>query len=163
MGTLFNDCDAEFLDCIAQESVELVGTNAKIFQFDEQASQIDPLWQEEITTVYKEDEYGNVGIDCPVFFRAPNRSALMGEEGFRIQRTSTLQIAVADMRERGLRRLRQGDIILLWTDKYYDVVESSSTDGQVSDSGRSVMLEFDVVRRTEGVPESFWRPGEDNG
>jgi hypothetical protein len=163
MGTLFNDCDAEFLDCIAQESIELVGTTAKIFQFDEQASQIDPLWQEETTTVYKEDENGNVGIDCPVFFRSPNRSALMGEEGFRLQRTSTLQIAVADMRKRGLRRLRQGDIILLWTDKYYDVVESSSTDGQVSDSGRSVMLEFDVVRRTEGVPESLWRPGEDNG
>jgi hypothetical protein len=59
--------------------------------------------------------------------------------------------------------LRQGDIVLLWTDQYYDVVESSSTDGQISDSGRSVMLEFDVVRRTEGVPESFWRPGEDNG
>ena len=163
MGTLIGDCDVEFLNCIAQESVELVGTTATIYQFQESESDIDPLWQEEITAVYQEDEHGNVGIECPVFFKSPDRSALMGEEGFRLQKTSTLEIAVADLRKRGLVRLRVGDIVKLWEDQYFDVVESHSTEGQISDSGRSVMYSFDVVRRSKGVPESFWRPGEDNG
>jgi hypothetical protein len=163
MGTLINDCDAEFLDCIAQESVELVGTIAVIYQFQEEESEIDPLWQEEVTTVYKEDVHGNVGIECPVFFKSPDRSALMGEEGFRLNKTSTLEIAVADLRKRNIEKLRVGDIVKLWTDQYYDVVESHSTEGQISDSGRSTMYSFDVVRRSKGVPESFWRPGEDNG
>lgn len=160
MGSLFNDCDQCWFDHVAKEVSELAGTDARIYQFDEPESSIDPLWQEETTTVYKLGADGKVGIDCVVFFKSPARSSTQGEEGFNLNMTSTLQIAKAHMRELGIRRMRPGDIVFVWG-RYWDVIESSSTDGQISDSGETSMYEFDVTRRTKGVPESIWRPGED--
>lgn len=162
MGTLINDCDQCFFDSVASEYVELVGVDATIYVFLESESEIDPLWGEEVTAVYQKNTYDNVGIDCPVFFQSPQRTGVMGEEGYRLERRSTVEIAVSDMRTRGIRRLRQGDIIYVngW-DRYYDVTESSSGPGQIADTGTSTMYSFDVVNRTKGVPESLWRPGED--
>lgn len=163
MGTLLNDCDQCFFDSVASELIELVGTDAKIFVFQEGNSEIDPLWGEEVTTVYQPDpETGQQGIYCPVFFKSPNRTGSQTEEGYQLERRSTLEIAVQDLRNRNIRRLRQGDIIYVieW-DQYYDVIDSSSGDGMISTSGVSSMYVFDVVRRTKGVPESIWRPGED--
>ena len=162
MGTLINDCDQCFFDSIASELNQLVGVDATIYVFLEDDSEIDPLWGEEITTVYKKNSYDNVGIDCPVFFRSPERTASMGDEGYRLDKRTTIEIAASDMRDRGIRRLRQGDIIYVssWG-SYWDVVESSSTNGQIADTGTVSVYSFDVVRRTQGVPESLWRPGED--
>lgn len=162
MGTLFNECDQCWFDHVAKEVVDLVGTDARIYQFEEDKSQIDPVWQEEVTTVYKEGADGKVGIECPIFLKSPDRSSLQGEEGFQTNRSTTLQIAKADMRDRSIRRMRAGDIVYAWG-MYFDVVESHSTEGQIADTGETSMYEFDATRRTKAVPESIWRPGEDNG
>jgi len=162
MGTLINDCDQCWFDHVAKEVSVLAGTTVKIYQFEESNSEIDPLWGEEKTAVYKVGENGEAGIDCPAFFKDPSRSTTQGEEGLLLNRTSILQIAKAHMRDLGLRRLRPGDIVFVHN-MYFDVIESGASDGQISDSGETSMYEFDVTRRTKGVPESIWRPGEDNG
>lgn len=162
MGTLINDCDQCFFDSVASEFNALVGTDAVIYVFSEAESVIDPLWGEEITTVYEKDSNHNIGIQCPVFVKSPERTSNSREEGYTLGRRSTVEIAALDMRERNIRRLHAGDIIYFteWG-LYYDVVESSSSEGQISDSGLSSKYMFDIVRRTEAVPESVWRPGED--
>jgi hypothetical protein len=162
MGTLINDCDQCFFDSIASELNHLTGTDAVIYVFQEEESEIDPLWGEEITTVYKKDSTNRVGIDCQVYFRSPDRTGSQTEEGYHLERRSIVEIAAKDLRDRGIRRLRQGDIIYLteW-DQYYDIVASSRGDGMISDSGLTAVYRFDVVRRTKGVPENIWRPGED--
>lgn len=162
MGTLINDCDQCFFDSIASELNQLAGTDAIIYVFQEEESEIDPLWGEELTTVYQKDTTNRVGIDCPVYFRSPERTGSQTEEGYHLERRSIVEIAAKDLRDRNIRRLRQGDIIYLveW-DQYYDIVASSSGDGIISDSSLTAVYKFDVVRRTKGVPEGIWRPGED--
>ena len=160
MGTLINDCDKCWFDHIAQEVVQLAGTDATIYQFEEGESQIDSLYDEEISVVYKKDKHGNIGIPCPIFYKSPDKSGLMGEEGYRVDRVGHFEVAAKDLEDRDLRRLRPGDILYVWS-MYLDVIESHSADGQISDSGISSMYKFDVVRRTKAVPESIWRPGED--
>ena len=160
MGTLINDCDQCWFDHVAQEVNQLAGTTARIFQFEESESEFDDIYDEEVTTVYKKDDQGNVGILCPVFFKAPDKSSLMGEEGFRTDRVTTLEVAAKDLRDRDLRPLRAGDIILVW-DMYLDVTEEYREDGVINDSPVTSVRKFDVVRRTKAVPESIWRPGED--
>lgn len=155
MGTLINDCDKCLFDSVAQEVNKLAGTTGVIYQFEEIESTRDPLWDEEITTEYKTDSNGNIGISCPIYFRAPDRSSLTGEEGFRLDRNSDVQIAQIDLDNRGLRRLQSGDIVKVWG-RYYDVVESHKGEGYISDSGENSMVKFDLVSRTKAPPESIW-------
>jgi len=156
VGTLINDCDKCLFDSVAQEVNKLAGTTARIYQFEEMQSTRDPLWDEEVTTVYKKDSKGVIGIDCPVWFQAPDRSSLTGEEGLRLDRTAQVHIAQADLDARGLRRLQPGDIIRVWTDQFYDIPESHVGEGYISDAGNKSMVKFDVVRRTKAVPEGMW-------
>lgn len=159
MGTLINDCDQCFFDSVAQEVIKLAGTTAIIYQFEEVESSRDALWDEEIETVYKKNSEGNPGIECPVFFKAPDKSGLTGEEGYRLDRTSELHVAWRDLESRGLRRLRPGDIVKVW-DMYFDVIESHATEGYINDTPTKSTIVFDVTRRTKGPPESLWEPGE---
>jgi len=156
MGTLIGDCDKCLFDSVAQEVNKLAGTTAVIYQFESMESTRDVLWDEEITTVYKKNAQGVEGIECPVFFKAPDRSSLTGEEGFRVDRLSEISIARADLASRDLRILRPGDIIKVWTDQYYDVTEAHKEEGYISDSTENSLVKFDVTRRTKGPPEGLW-------
>lgn len=156
MGTLIGDCDQCLFDSVAQEVNKLAGTTAVIYQFEEAESSRDPLWDEEIETVYKQNAQGTEGIECPVYFKDPDRSSLTGEEGIRLDKTSEVWIAKADMDARGIRRLRPGDIIKVWTDQFYDVIESHVAEGNISDSSTYSMIRFDVTRRTKALPERLW-------
>lgn len=155
MGTLINDKDAAFLDHIAQEVNCLAGTNAVIFQFDEAASKRDWVYGESVDREYVPDSKGKQGIICPALFKSPDRTAISGEEGFRMDKNSTVFVARKDLDEKGLIRPSEGDIWMLWG-RYYDVKSSSATEGRFSDSGRTSMYEVDVVRRTKAVPEGMW-------
>jgi hypothetical protein len=156
VGTLIGDCDKCLFDSVAQEVNKLAGTTAIIYQFEEMESTRDPLWDEEVTTVYKKNDQGTIGIECPVYFKAPDRSSLTGEEGLRLDKTSEVWIAKADMDERGIRRLRPGDIVFLWNTQYYDVTESHASEGYINDNPQYSMVRFDLVRRTKGLPEGMW-------
>lgn len=155
MGTLINDCDQCLFDSVAQEVNKLAGTTAIIYQFEELESSRDPLWDEEVTTVYKKDTRGNVGIECPVFFKDPDRSSMTGEEGLRLDQTSELTIARVDLDQRGLRKLQPGDIVKVW-DIYFDVIEMHMQEGILNDSPLTATYRFDVARRTKDLPEGLW-------
>lgn len=159
MGTLINDKDLCLFHSVAKEVIKLAGTTAIIYQFDEDKSVRDPLWDEELDTEYKKNSRGVEGIECPVFFQDPSRTGMSGEEGYRLDRISELHIAAKDLQDRGLRRLRPGDIIKVW-DMYFDVTESHAESGIVNDSPQGVATYvFDVARRTKDVPESVWIDG----
>lgn len=155
MGTLIGDCDRCLFDSVAQEVNKLAGTTAIIYLFEETESTRDPLWDEEVTTVYKKNDKGIIGIECPIFFKDPDRSQLTGEEGLRLDKTSEFWVAKADLDERGIRRMRPGDIIKVWGE-YYDVIESHISEGHINDSGSYSTLRFDVARRTKAMPEGMW-------
>jgi len=156
MGTLLGDCDKCLFDSVAQEVNRLAGTTAIIYQFDEVESTRDALWDEEIETVYKKNSKGVEGISCPVYFKAPDRSYLTGEEGFRMDKMSELTIAQADLDSRGLRRLQAGDIVMLWTNQYFDVIESHASDGYINDEPTRSIVRFNITRRTKAPPEGLW-------
>ena len=67
-----------------------------------------------------------------------------------------VQVAQKDLDDRGLRRLQPGDIIRVWVDKYYDVIESHAGDGYINDDPTKSMVKFDVTRRTKALPEGLW-------
>lgn len=152
MGTLINDCDSCFRDSIAQEVNKLAGTTATIFQFLEPKSTRNPYYGESTDRVYQARNAG--GIDCPVFFSSPDRSPMSGEEGFRMDKSSTLFVARADLDSRNLKLLRMGDIVKIWG-LYFDVTNSSSTSGRFSDSGHTSLYEVSVIRRTKSLPEGL--------
>jgi hypothetical protein len=160
MGTLLGDCDKCLFDSVAQEVNKLAGTVAIIYQFEETESSRDPVWDEEIETVYKKNSLGTPGIECPVFFRGPDRSYVTGEEGFRLDKITELEVAKADLAEKGLRRLQSGDIIKVWENQYYDVTESHTGQGYINDEPTSSMVKFNITRRTKALPEGIWGPQE---
>lgn len=155
MGRLLGDWDRCLFDSIAQEVAELAGTTAIFYQFDEDASTKDPLWNESLDTQYKKNSSGVVGIECPVVFKDPERNAVVGEEGFRLDKISQVYVARVDLDKRGLRRPRPGDIIKVWGE-YYDVTETHVAEGHINDSGTYSTMQIDVVRRTKGPPERAW-------
>jgi len=155
MGSLINDCDKWLFDSVAQEVNKLAGITAIIYQFDQAASKRDPLWDEEIDTVYKKNTKGVQGVECPVFFKDPDRTAMTGEEGYRLDRISNVFIATKDLEDRGLRVLVVGDIVKIWG-QYFDVTESHKAEGNVSDTGVCTSYTFDVVMRTKALPEGIW-------
>jgi hypothetical protein len=155
MGTLISDCDKCLFDGVAKEVIKMAGTVAIIFQFEEMESSRDPLWDEELSTVYKKNIQGGEGIECPVYLSGPDRSYLSGEEGFRMDRRAELHVAQADLDQRGLRRLQPGDIVKAW-DIYFDVIESSVGEGYISDSPTRSTIKFDITRRTKALPEGLW-------
>jgi len=159
MGTLIGDCDKCLFDSVASEVNKLAGTTAVIFQFEEVESTRDPLWDEEVTTEYKKDSNGNLGIECPVWFKSPDRSSITGEEGFNLDRNSEMYVAQVDMDSRDLRRLQPGDIVLVWN-KYFDVIESHKTEGYINDSPTNSLIRFELVRRTKAPPEAIWLRGQ---
>lgn len=155
MGTLINDKDQAFLDHIAQEVNCLAGTNAVIFQFDEENSKRDWVYGESVSREYKKNDKDLEGINCPVLFKSPERSPISGEQGFHMEKTSSVFVARKDLDDRDLRRPIVGDLWLLWG-RYYDVTKSGATEGRFSDTGRTSSYEVDVVRRTKDVPEGLW-------
>jgi len=156
MGTLFCDADRCLFDSVVQEVNTLAGTTGYIFQLEQQDSIRDPLYDESTDMAYKQNSAGVEGIECPLFFKDPERSATSGEEGFRLQKNSTVFIAVKDLTDRDLRRPRVGDIIKVW-EQYYDVTDTIVGNSYVSDSGEvPVMYEVSVVRRSQAPPEGLW-------
>jgi len=147
MGTLIGDCDQCFLDSVAQEVNKLAGVTATLFLFEEGKSIRNPYYGESRDRVYKAN-----GVECPIFFDSPDKSPISGEEGFRMDKTSRLFVARADLDSRNLRALKEGDIVKVW-DLYFDVTKSSATMGRFSDSGHTSLYEVDVVRRTKALPE----------
>ena len=156
MGTLINDCDECFINSIAQELIRLVGTTCRVYQFEQSESIRDPLYDEPVISKYKLDDKGDVGIEMPVFFKAPDRSAMTGEEGYRLDRISAAEFAVKDFVDKGLRQPRNGDIIKVWN-TFYEVTNAHKNDSQISDSGTgATMYRIDLVRRTKAPPEGLY-------
>lgn len=157
MGTLLGDKDQCLFHSVAKEVIKLAGTTAVIYQFEQDKSRRDPLWDEEVDTEYKKNSRGVEGIDCPVYFKDPTRTGMSGEEGYRLDRISELHVAVKDLEERGLRRLRPGDIVKVWN-MYFDVIEShtDTANGIINDNPTASMYMFDVTRRTKDLPEGCW-------
>lgn len=156
MGTLIGDCDRWLFDSVAQEVNKLAGTTAKIYIFEQMDSTRDALWDEEVEPVYRKNDKGEYGIDCPAYFEAPDRSSVTGEEGYRTDKTSQIQFAQADLEARGISTLQPGDIVLLWTNQYYDIIEPHKKEGYINDSPLNSMVIFDITRRTKNLPESLW-------
>ena len=156
MGTLLGNKDQCLFDSVAQEVNKLAGTSGYIFQFEQIKSQIDPLYGEPIETEYKKNDEGKEGIEIPLFFRSPDRTPMTGEEGFRLDRNSHVFIAKKDLDDRGLRRPRNGDILYVWG-KYYDVIDSSYSEGYINDNPDGVSsIDVEVMRRTKAPPEGLW-------
>lgn len=151
MGILINDSDQCFMDSIAQEVNHLAGVVAIFFQYEEKKSSRNPYYGESKDRIYKG---GGVGVECPIFFKSPDRSEVTGEEGFRMDKTSSFFVARVDLDERSLRRPRVGDILKVWN-SYFDVTKSSATEGRFSDTGQTLQYEVDVVRRTKSLPEGL--------
>jgi hypothetical protein len=160
MGTLLNDCDQCLFDSIASEVNRLAGTTCTIYLLDQEGSARDPLYDEPIDSAFVKNDDGTYGVECPVFFKSPDRNATSGEEGYRLDRISDLSFAAVDLRNRDIeRRLRLGDIIKVWG-KYYDVLDSHRGEGHLNDSGEvSSTLKVDVNRRTKAPPEELYLEG----
>lgn len=148
MGTLINDYDQCFLDSIAQEVNCLAGITAEFFQFEEPESSRDPYYQEPVHKVFKKD-----GIEIPILFKSPQRSPVSGEEGFRIEKSATFFVARKDLDKHKLGRPRVGDLLKVWG-RYYEITQSSATEGRFSDTGLTTSYEITCVRRTQETPES---------
>lgn len=156
MGTLLCDADRCLFDSVAQEVNTLAGTTGYIFQLEQEESVRDPLYDESTDMAYKQNSAGVEGIECPILFKNPDRSATSGEEGFRLQKNAIVHVAVKDLTDRDLRRPRVGDIIKAWG-QYYDVTDANVGEAYVSDSGEiPVMYEVSVVRRSQAPPEGLW-------
>jgi hypothetical protein len=156
MGKLIGNCDQCLFDMVAQEVNQLAGTTGIVFQFEPLSSIRDPLYDEEIDTVYKKNAEGTEGIEIPMFFRSPDRTPITGEEGFRLDRVSELWIAAKDLTNAGLRLPRVGDIIKVWN-MYYDVTDYSRSEGYLNDTPDAYsVVKVDVVRRTKAPPEGLW-------
>lgn len=159
MGTLINDKDKCFFDSIASEVIRLAGTTCVVYQLDQDGSKRDPLYDEPADTSFVRNADGTVGIECPVFFKSPDRNATSGEEGYRLDRMSEVHFAQIDLDEREIRRLRVGDIIKVWN-KFYDVIDSHRGEGHLNDTGEvSSTLRVDVQRRMKAPPESLYMDG----
>ena len=156
MGTLINDKDLCFALSFAQEVNRLAGTECRYYQFEPAKSIRDPLYGEPIRTEYKEDPDGNLGIEMNVFFKAPDKSAITGEEGRRIDRISEAEFAKKDFTDNDLKEPRNGDIIKIWK-TFWDVTIDHKDQSQLSDSGTGeTMYKVDLVRRSKGPAESLW-------
>ena len=156
MGTLLCDADRCLFDSIAQEVNTLAGTTGYVYQLNQTESTRDPLYDEPTDLAFKENSQGVEGIECPMYFKDPDRSPTSGEEGFRLQKNSEVHIAAKDLTNRGLRRPKVGDIIRVWG-QYYDVTDSSVGEAYTSDSGEiPTVYNVQVVRRTQSPPEGLW-------
>jgi len=157
MGRLIGDCDRCLANSVAQEVIGLAGTIGYIFQLEQEKSSKDALYDEEIGTIYKKDPVdGKEGIRIPMFFKAPDETGIVGEEGYRQERTSEIYLATKDMTDKGLTRLMNGDIILVW-DTYWDVIITHTADGYISDTGSlNTTHRIELVRRTNSPAEALW-------
>lgn len=157
MGTLLCD-EAErcLFESVAQEVNKLAGTEGVIYLLEQDKSQRHPLYDEPIDMVYQKNSQGKMGIKCPVFFKAPDRTYTSGEEGHHMDRISEFFVSVADLRQRNMRRPRLGDIIYAWG-RYYDVTESHGSHAYIADTG-GIPVEYrvPVARRMKAPPEGLW-------
>ena len=159
MGTLINDKDQCFFDSIAREVVRLSGTFGIVYQLDQTESRRDALYDEPVDSAYVKNSKGTIGIECPMYFKSPERNATSGEEGYRLDRMSEVHFAQVDLASRSIRRLRNGDIIKVWN-KYYDVLDSHRGEGHLNDSGDvASTLRVEVARRTKAPPEELYMDG----
>ena len=156
MGCLLGDGDKCLFDSVAQEVIKLAGVNesdAIIFQLNEEESLVHPLYAEPMQTEYAKNDQGTYGVKCPLYFENPDKSPLAGEEGYRVDKISKVWIADKDLKDRGLRNMRIGDIIYVWG-LYWDVTNFHK-EGIPNDAPTTSMWMIDVVRRTKAPPESL--------
>lgn len=153
MGTLINEKDKCFFDHIASEVNKLAGITAIYYQFIEGESEIDPLYNEVIVPRFKKGSGGYIGVEIPVFFKDPDKTKIVGEEGLHTDKSSEVTIAASDLESRNLRIPRVGDIFKIWG--YYWDVREYHNEGLLNDNPVSSVYVIELSRRTKMEPEGL--------
>jgi len=156
MGCLINEKDACLFKHIASEVNRLSGTLAVLYLFDENKSEIDPVYNEVRAPQYTTPINGIEGDKIWISFPNPDKMQVSSEEGFQTEESTRVEIAKLDLEKLNLRNPRNGDVIYAW-EKWWDV-KTPHRAGLVGVSPMISVIALDLVRRTKDAPESVRLP-----
>jgi hypothetical protein len=160
MGRLLGACDKDvnFFKCVNDELADLVGGDspAYYYQLDHVASGRDALYDEMKNPIWRTWKDGKPGIPVKYFVRAPEKSGITGEEGYRRENTTQIFIPKKEMDKKRLTKPVPGDIVYVWG-KWWDVIIQTRTDAYFADNPEQYVEEaIDLVHRTKGPPQRIW-------
>lgn len=159
------ECEHDLFDSIAQEHVDILGTDIDLYLHDIEKSKRDPLYDEPVQRVY----LGPYRIKGYVSWPDSVPEARM--EGLRSTFGAEAWIARKTLEDAGLKQVPgESDVMRIWRTPffnemavdfdsqspgagyYFDIVDVDD-DGHLFDSATFVGFKFTIKRRTEFTPE----------
>lgn len=153
MGTLLDDSEQEFFDCIASEITEMAGEPVNYYSLNRAKTKIDPLYGEATDRKWE----GPFRVMAYVQF--PNPEVIADEHGFGFDFDGMVTIPRTNLDKLKAPYPFEADVIEMWRTPYHDAdslgqglffdVIKVQNDGHINDSPIFVQFKLTLKRRTQ--------------